>query len=279
MWAICLSSAASASAYFTGAYGNASCGEGERQVAQESCEAAVLDLGFFWIGDMSSGVTLSGCQTDGINGYYNSATDTQVNVRFAPICELDVSTTTTSSSISVTTTSSSRTTWTTSSSTWTLTEESEESSSTVDTTEAPTSTTTSTTSLLDVDPGGEWNILADGTLERIHSVPRRKLFTPTDVEDCPVAIATLSSLRTTFVSYVQGGSMSITDFWHDPTVAHLSLPYAWTGRSLFHPAVVTTASTTAVDNAPLDIGSVGAATRSARVALGASYLVSFLLSS
>ena len=42
------------------------------------------------------------------------------------------------------------------------------------------------------------------------------------------------------------------------------LPYAWTGRSLFHPAVVTTASTTAVDNAPLDIGSVGAATRSAR---------------
>ena len=42
------------------------------------------------------------------------------------------------------------------------------------------------------------------------------------------------------------------------------LPYAWTGRSLFHPAVVTTASTTAVDNAPLDIGSVGAATQSAR---------------
>jgi hypothetical protein len=37
--------------------------------------------------------------------------------------------------------------------------------------------------------------------------------TAQDVEDCPVAIATLSSLRTTFVSYVQGGSMSITATW------------------------------------------------------------------
>eukprot|EP00435_Cladocopium_sp_Y103_P061941 s1322_g23.t1 len=215
MWAICLSRSAVSWAYFTGEYGNATCGEGERQVPHESCEAAVLALGFFWIGDMSSGVTLPGCQTDGINGYYNSATDTQVNVRFAPICELDISSTSTSSSSSSTTTSSSRSTGTTSSATKTVTSSS---SVTVETTleaaEAQrTSVATTSTTDLPADPGGEWNLLGDGTLERIHSVPRRNLFTPTDVEDCPVAIGTLSSLRTTFVSYVQGGTMSITAAW------------------------------------------------------------------
>eukprot|EP00435_Cladocopium_sp_Y103_P051171 s1322_g15.t2 len=75
--------------------------------------------------------------------------------------------------------------------------------------------------------------------------------------------------------------MPAEDLWYDPTVAHLSLPYAWTGRSVFHPAVVTatTASTTngAQVAGSLDIGSVGVARRSARVALGASYLASFLV--
>ncbi|CAK9092666.1 unnamed protein product [Durusdinium trenchii] len=207
-WA-CLPSSLAQYVRGTAGSGSGGCPIGAQQVPVERCQAAAQALSILWIGQITSNDVIPGCQGDGFTGYFNTnqfSSGSSVNIN--PICEVVGTQTSTSSSSTTTQTS---TTWTQTHATLTVTRE-----------------------LRFPDVGGTWSWLQDGTLQRLHTTPRRHLFVPSDVADCPVQINSLLSHRTTFVDYVQGGSQTVTDSWHDPSVAHLMMPFTWTGRSIFY---------------------------------------------
>ncbi|CAL1136930.1 unnamed protein product [Cladocopium goreaui] len=247
--------------YSRGEYGTDSC-SGTSRVPKERCEDATLALNLFWIGEMQSTSTIAGCQVDTLNGYFNTQDSSQVNDVFAPLCE--VTTTTTSSGTKTSTASS--VTRTDSSTTLTIT----------------TRTTLSTTSLTQTvpvpplvfpqDPLGQWQLWPNGTLERSHLTPRRHLFAPGDVDDCPVPLTFLTQQRWTFAMYLYGGAMNISDSWKDPTIAHLSLPYLWVGKTCFalsNASGVTTADDVGVDGT----GTVDVSASASTAALGGVFLI------
>ena len=77
----------------------------------------------------------------------------------------------------------------------------------------------------------EWVLSEDGqTRTRIHSVPRRELFTPCR-EQCPLPIEQLGPSRRT---YLKGKLEPLTDVWTLRETAHQQVGACmWTGRTVF----------------------------------------------
>eukprot|EP00435_Cladocopium_sp_Y103_P002384 s4317_g1.t1 len=89
----------------------------------------------------------------------------------------------------------------------------------------------------------EW-IIDKHTLIRKHHVPRIKMFSPTNVNTCPVPTEWLTGDRETFVTSAEGSSWQFKDQWYNNIQAHQSMPTRWTGSTMFtikpqytHPAI------------------------------------------
>ena len=81
----------------------------------------------------------------------------------------------------------------------------------------------------------EWVYKPDGSmLIRVHHQPRKHLFTPNDVKECPVSVGRITPGRTTRVVSQQDGSKEdIHDGWAGRFSAHRELPVPWTGITIF----------------------------------------------
>jgi len=70
-------------------------------------------------------------------------------------------------------------------------------------------------------------------ITRIHKEPRHRLFSPSNVQDCPVPIEYLKDERTTHVQIADQPTWQIHDKWWQTTEAHQSLLTVWTGSTRF----------------------------------------------
>lgn len=69
---------------------------------------------------------------------------------------------------------------------------------------------------------------------RVHKHPRKKLFTPLDVDDCPVDPSKLENGRLTCMTFVGGaGDDVLEDFWNNEINAQRRLAYHWVGETCF----------------------------------------------
>ena len=69
----------------------------------------------------------------------------------------------------------------------------------------------------------------DFELIRWHLVYRPCLFSPTDVDDCPVDVSFLKPERHSFGVHMHGGNYSNDSLWTDPDAASLAVPGQWIG--------------------------------------------------
>ena len=75
----------------------------------------------------------------------------------------------------------------------------------------------------------------DGSLlVRVHSNPRRNLFSPLDSNDCPVDPSELENGRLTRMTFVGGGGEDVLeDFWDTESNANRRLAWHWVGETCF----------------------------------------------
>ena len=75
----------------------------------------------------------------------------------------------------------------------------------------------------------------DGSLlVRVHSNPRRNLFSPLDSNDCPVDPSVLENGRLTRMTFVGGGGEDVLeDFWNTESNANRQLAWHWVGETCF----------------------------------------------
>ena len=79
-----------------------------------------------------------------------------------------------------------------------------------------------------------WNSRgAEGKWIRIHSTPRRSLFTPCRVPRGPARPDLLDEQRTTEGTYADGSKFKIIDGWRQSGRAHRMLEQPWTGMTTF----------------------------------------------
>ena len=77
-----------------------------------------------------------------------------------------------------------------------------------------------------------WEVDGHGQVIRIHHVPRRKMFSPIGVPDCPVDIRELGVQRITVAVSSSGKSWNERDFWPG-TRGHAATSESWTGKTVF----------------------------------------------
>lgn len=77
-----------------------------------------------------------------------------------------------------------------------------------------------------------WEVDGHGQVIRIHHVPRRKMFSPIGVPDCPVDIRELGAQRITVAVSSSGKSWNERDFWPG-TRGHAATSESWTGKTIF----------------------------------------------
>ena len=73
--------------------------------------------------------------------------------------------------------------------------------------------------------------VSNSLLIRRHVRPRRRLFSPWFVSDCPVDRSCISPVRESVAAFLSGGSHVFLDSWINPASTLESL---WTGRTVFH---------------------------------------------
>ena len=78
----------------------------------------------------------------------------------------------------------------------------------------------------------EW-LISKNQLIRKHHQPRFRLFSPTNLNNCPLPIEWLSTHRVTQIQAMNGSSWDIQDQWYGNIQAHQSLPNLWTGKTMF----------------------------------------------
>ena len=77
-----------------------------------------------------------------------------------------------------------------------------------------------------------WLIHKD-QLTRIHRRPRLKLFSPSDIEQCPISCEWLLPERQNIIETLQGNSWKFNDIWRGNIEAHQQMPVRWIGRTSF----------------------------------------------
>lgn len=77
-----------------------------------------------------------------------------------------------------------------------------------------------------------WEI-QKGWLIRHHCEPRYRLFSPTDIPNCPISSEHLEDKRVTHGSFHQQHPWQTSDRWKATVEAHQSMPLFWTGQTKF----------------------------------------------
>jgi hypothetical protein len=75
-----------------------------------------------------------------------------------------------------------------------------------------------------------WLIHKD-QLIRVHRRPRLKLFSPSDMEQCPISCEWLLPERQNIIETLQGNSWKFNDIWRGNIEAHQQMPVRWIGRT------------------------------------------------
>ena len=81
-----------------------------------------------------------------------------------------------------------------------------------------------------------WETRADGTIVRVHKVPRTALFNPRGFADIPVALGEMDDSRETVVVPTNGDPVvTELDSWKDPERECFNMGKQWVGHTVFRP--------------------------------------------
>ena len=79
-------------------------------------------------------------------------------------------------------------------------------------------------------------VLNKDVLMRIHTTPRRTLFTPNEDKNdpCPLPLAYLDIMRRSDTSQSSKAESVVEDYWTDPQMSKRELTDEWFGRTMFY---------------------------------------------
>ena len=81
---------------------------------------------------------------------------------------------------------------------------------------------------------GDYWIIEDNEVVRVHVIPRRHLFVPLATTGVPVPVKSLAEARSTEAHFVNGDPPEyVMDDWTQASEAHAELPSLWVGRTSF----------------------------------------------
>ena len=101
--------------------------------------------------------------------------------------------------------------------------------------EGATSSSSSRTPVSEKKQKDYWRVERDLVI-RVHVVPRLKMFSPTDADDCPAIVGDLEPSRATEAKWVDrrdGEGESFEDIWFGVRNPRVSLGKYWTGETVF----------------------------------------------